>query len=205
MPGLKSPSQKVRLFQNERLERLTGISLTGFAVTWCFLLPMIAWAGWGSARPLLAIALCVAGLCSWFLFEYAMHRYLFHWKPRSPVLARFVFIMHGNHHIEPNNPLRSLMPPIASIPIALSVWGMYFLIFGAAGTWPFLGFMVGYVIYDVTHYACHQWTMKGPVASLLKRHHMKHHHISEAGNYAITATFLDSLFRSSITSVKPQG
>lgn len=205
MPGRKPPSPQVRLFQNEQLERFTRISLVGFAATWCILLPLIAWIGWGTATPPVAIGLCAGGVISWFLFEYAMHRYLFHWKPRSAMFARFVFVMHGNHHIDPNDRLRSLMPPSASIPIASFVWAAYFLLFGPAGTWAFLGFMFGYVGYDVTHYACHQWPMKGPVSSVLKRHHMRHHHVDEDRNFAITAPVLDRLFGSLITSVKPQG
>ena len=202
MLGHNSPYQGIRLFQNELLERFTRISLAGFAATWCILLPLVAWTGWGSAPLPVAAGLCAAGFGSWFIFEYAMHRYLFHWKPRHTMLARSVFIMHGNHHVDANDPMRCLMPPIASIPIALVVWSLFALLIGPSGTWAFLGFMLGYVVYDVTHYACHQWPMKGRFGMVLKRHHMRHHHIDEAGNYAITALVLDRVFRTRITSAK---
>jgi hypothetical protein len=64
--------------------------------------------------------------------------------------------------------------------------------FGPAGTVIFLGFCIGYIIYDCVHYACHQLPMRGPVLRQLRRHHLCHHHGREEGNYAITAIFLES-------------
>jgi 4-hydroxysphinganine ceramide fatty acyl 2-hydroxylase len=197
-----SRSQQIRLFRNEQLERLTVISPRGFAVIWCLLLPFIAWVGWGSASFYAAFGLVLAGIAVWTVFEYVMHRYLFHWKSDSQLVQKFVYLMHGNHHADPNDPLRNLMPPIVSIPIASGVWAACVLPLGPSGTWVFLGFMVGYVAYDVTHYACHQWAMKGQLAFILKRHHMRHHYAARHGNYAITALFWDRVFGSLIGSVK---
>ena len=205
MPRRNSHSQQIRLFRNEQLERLTVISPRGFATIWCALLPFIAWVGWGSAGVLPAIALFFAGIAVWTVFEYVMHRYLFHWKSDAALVQKFVFLMHGNHHADPNDGLRNLMPPIVSNPIASAVWGVLVLLLGSPGTWVFLGFMTGYVTYDITHYACHQWPMKGRLAFMLKRHHMRHHHVGQHGNYAITALFWDRVFGSLIRSVKPRG
>ncbi|XJJ62457.1 sterol desaturase family protein (plasmid) [Novosphingobium sp. BL-8H] len=166
------------------------------------LLPAIAWAGWGAVGPLAGLSLVLAGLLVWSLFEYAMHRYLFHWETEVPVFQAFVFLMHGNHHDAPNDPLRSLMPLSASVPIAAIVWGIFALLFGTPGTWLFLGFMVGYVIYDVVHYAAHQWPMQGKLAQAIKRHHMRHHYVDEGGNFSISAIFWDRVFGSKIHSLK---
>lgn len=204
MVSRNSHSQQVRLFRHDWLERLTVISPLGFAVVWCLTLPMIAWVGWGSASSLVAVALVVAGLGIWTLFEYAMHRYLFHWNPRAPLLEKFVYLMHGNHHAAPNDPLRNLMPPVVSFTIGGAVWLVLVALAGPVGTWIFLGFMTGYVFYDMTHYACHQWAMRGPLAFMLKRHHMRHHYADQDGNFAITALFWDRVFGSSITTLRPQ-
>lgn len=204
MEDRNSKRQQIRLFDSEALERLSQISPVGFAVTWVITLTFIAWVGWGQASPAAGLGLFLVGFIGWFPFEYAMHRKLFHWEPRLPAIQRFVFIMHGNHHVDSNDPLRNLMPPIASFPIAAVIWGILVLLLGQAGTWTFLGFMSGYVIYDLTHYACHQSRMQGRLASLLKRHHMRHHHVDETGNFAITAIFLDSLFRTKVETSKPR-
>jgi sterol desaturase/sphingolipid hydroxylase (fatty acid hydroxylase superfamily) len=40
--------------------------------------------------------------------------------------------------------------------------------------------------------------MRSPVLRHLRRHHIRHHHAKQEGNYAITATFWDRLFRTEI-------
>src|SRR3546814_4613013 len=101
----------------------------------------------------------------WTLTEYALHRFVFHWEPKSAVLRRFVFIMHGNHHAVPNDPLRNLMPPVVSLPVAGLIWVGMLALIGTGGNWLFLGFIGGYAGYDLVHYACHQWPMKVPFRS----------------------------------------
>lgn len=194
--------QRIRLFRNDRLERLTLISWRTFALAWAVLLPSIAWAAWGTAKPLPALALVGAGLLVWTLFEYAMHRFLFHWHVNMAAVRRFVFLIHGNHHDNPNDALRDLMPLPVSLPIAAAVWLLSVLAIGPAGSWLFLGFISGYVAYDLLHYACHQWPMRGRFASAIKRHHMRHHFVDGHGNYAISAIFWDRVFASRIKSLK---
>ncbi|MEE4453617.1 sterol desaturase family protein [Novosphingobium resinovorum] len=170
------------------------------------MLPAIAAAGWTNARPLAAphqaLGLIAAGLVVWVLFEYAMHRYLFHLQSELALVKWFVFLIHGNHHASPNDPMRGLMPLPVSMGVGALVWALCLALLGAPGTWLLLGFMSGYVFYDAIHFACHQWPMRGRLGSAFKRHHMRHHHVDEHGNYAISAIFLDRLFRSRITSLR---
>ncbi|MET1753965.1 sterol desaturase family protein [Novosphingobium sp. RD2P27] len=194
--------QRVRLFANERLERLTVISPRTFVLAWAVLLPLIAWAGWGAVDVAEGAALIAAGLLVWTLFEYALHRFIFHLDVDVRLVKWFVYLIHGNHHDSPNDPLRSLMPLPASLPIAASVWAVFALLFEHPGTWLFLGFMIGYVIYDFVHFACHQWPMRGKLGAAVKRHHMRHHYTDTGGNYAISAIFWDAVFASKIRSLK---
>ena len=202
MSPAPSHSQQIRLFRNERIEKLTVVTPRGFLATWAVLLAFIGWTAWGTASLPTAVVLIGAGLIGWGLFEYAMHRFVFHWQPDSPMLQQFVFIMHGNHHADPNDPLRNLMPPIAGIPINGAVWLTLFVLFGASANWAFFGFIAGYICYDMLHYACHQWPMKGRVGMMFKRHHMRQHHGAQEGNYAISTLFFDRLFRTRVTSLK---
>lgn len=196
---------QIRLFRNERLESLTRISLPGFLVVWAIALPLIAWTALGTADLAGAIALVALGIGVWSLFEYAMHRFLFHWESRNAFVRGCVFVMHGNHHDLPNDATRNLMPPIASFPIAGVVWAVCHLVAGAGANWTFFGFMLGYFAYDLVHYACHQWPMRGRFAQMMKRHHMRHHHVAVGGNYAITALFWDRVLGTRITSLKSRG
>ena len=197
-------SSRIKLFENRWLERLTVIPAYGFMGLWAVGLPAIAWTAWrmgGSSTGTVAAAgLCLAGVVLWTLTEYALHRFVFHWQPGSVLMEQFVFVMHGNHHAVPNDPLRNLMPPIVSVPVGALVWAGMATVLGPSGSWLFLGWMTGYVGYDLVHYACHQWPMKGRFARMLKAHHMRHHHLHEEGNYAITGMMWDRLFRTRLGS-----
>lgn len=200
--GLPSSRPRVTLFRSNRLERLTVVSLRWFVVLWAVLLPAIAVVGAMHAATPWAPALIALGWLVWSLTEYLLHRHVFHFEPRSALLQRAVFIIHGNHHSDSNDPLRNLMPPIVSIPVGLLIWAAATAVIGAAGTWFLLGFMLGYVIYDLVHYACHQFPMKGRFARMLKTHHMRHHHLRAKGNYAITGMIWDRVFSTRIPAVE---
>jgi len=202
MHSIDPTAPRIRLFKNKYLEQLTLISPRTFAVTWSVVLPVAAWVGWGSTDPWTGIGLFAAGLFIWSLCEYALHRYLFHLELDLPAVKWFVYLIHGNHHHSPNDPLRDMMPLSVSLPVSALVWSSCTMLLGAMGSWLFLGWISGYVIYDVVHYACHQWPMRGPLGAALKRHHMRHHHVDEHANFGISAIFWDRVFGSRITSLK---
>jgi 4-hydroxysphinganine ceramide fatty acyl 2-hydroxylase len=197
---MAAPQTRIRLFENRWLEKLTVISVPGFIALWAMGLPFIAWQAWGTTDIAAALALAIAGVTLWTLTEYVLHRFVFHWQPASALFAQFVFIMHGNHHAVPNDPLRNLMPPMVSLTVGGLVWAGCVALVGPAGSWLFLGWIGGYVAYDLVHYACHQWPMKSWLGRVLKTHHMRHHHLHEEGNYAITGMMWDRLFRTRLMS-----
>lgn len=196
------PEPRIQLFRNASLERLTVISEPVFIALWALLLPAIAIVGWQFASTLWAPLLIGSGLILWTATEYALHRFVFHFEPSSKILQRVVFVIHGNHHADANDPLRNLMPPIVSLPVGGAVWALSIWALGPAGTWLLLGFMAGYVGYDLVHYACHQWPMKGRFSRMLKVHHMRHHHLHARGNYAITGMLWDRILQTRISSAK---
>ena len=59
----------------------------------------------------------------WTLAEYWIHRVIFHFEPEQGVGARLHWMVHGVHHDHPNDPLRLVMPPAASVPLALVFYG----------------------------------------------------------------------------------
>lgn len=202
-------SRRIRLFRSEGLEKLTLISLRTFVLSWAIILPLIAWSGWiiGGKHlpsPISIAGLVLGGVVVWTLFEYAMHRYLFHLESDRPSVKWFAYLIHGNHHASPNDPMRGLMPLPVSLSIGALLWLACLALMGVSGIWFFLGFMVGYVFYDAVHFACHQWPMSGRINRMFKRHHMRHHYVNENANYAITALFWDRVFGSYIQSLKQE-
>ena len=202
MPTPDDNPNRLVLFENQSLEKLTVISVRWFALVWSVLLPLIALAGWGRVSALEGLALVGLGLLIWTLFEYFAHRYPFHWESSWKPVQQLVFVIHGNHHDQPRDQLRNLMPPIISVPVGLLLWALFFALMGHAGTWMLLGFMSGYVLYDLTHYACHQWPMRSRLGRMLKQHHMRHHFIDEGANFAITGLFWDRVFGTRVDSVR---
>ena len=112
--------------------------------------------GYGAVELVLLVAL---GLLIWTLTEYWLHRLVFHWEPDHPLGSRLHFIIHGVHHDHPNDRLRLVMPPAASLPLAALFFGAFTLIFGTPAAYPiFAGLIVGYLAYDYTHYHLHHHT-----------------------------------------------
>lgn len=194
--------QRVRLFKSDALERLTVISPRTFAAIWVVALSLVAVASWGVASPATALGLVLCGAAAWSLFEYAMHRFLFHWKTDSAMLRAVIFVTHGNHHVDPQDPCRNMMPPMVSLPFGALLWGLCLVALGPAGSLLFLGFAGGYVVYDSVHYACHQLPMRGAVVRRLRNHHMRHHYARRDGNYAITGVIWDRLFGTLLSAHK---
>ncbi|RZM31643.1 MAG: fatty acid hydroxylase [Sphingomonas sp.] len=194
MTNDRSTARRIRLFQSDLLERFTLISPAAFAVTWTIFLSCAVYASWGATSLGVSLALIAGGLLIWTLFEYAMHRFIFHLKLKSAWWKRLIFVTHGNHHAMPGDRYRNIMPPIVSVVISGMIWIAFYLMFGAPGSVLFLGFGIGYVVYDVIHYACHQLPMRGPLLRKLRQHHNRHHYAKQEGNFAITAIVWDRVF-----------
>src|ERR1700704_3258360 len=90
---------------------------------------LAAWS-FSKASVLLTIALVLAGYALWTLFEYWLHRIVFHFEPDHGLGARMHWIIHGVHHDHPNDPLRLVMPPAVSIPLGALVFGVLYVVFG---------------------------------------------------------------------------
>ena len=119
----------------------------------------------------------LGGWLFWTLTEYWLHRLVFHFEPESGPGARLHWIIHGVHHDHPNDPLRLVMPPSVSVPLALIFYGLFVLVMGSSAPAEVFasGFLTGYLIYDMTHYHVHHHKPKGKLGKLLRELHMRHH------------------------------
>lgn len=185
----------LRLFKNPAMEALTLLPFSVFVIVWSIILSAAMFFAWrSSTSATIMVLFWLIGLIAWFPFEYLMHRFLFHFRGKSIFAKSMVFVMHGNHHEQPNHPLRNLMPLSVSLPLALVIWDACVWIMGTAiGAAVAAGFLCGYVGYDTVHYSCHQFSMNFPVLRKIKIHHIKHHYRKTDANYAITAVFLDKI------------
>jgi len=165
-----------------------------------FLPAIIAMTAWSltSVSVWATLGLVAAGYALWTLFEYWLHRIVFHFEPEHGIGARMHWIIHGVHHDHPNDPLRLVMPPAVSVPLGAIVFGLLYLIFGnryAPGLGA--GFFAGYLVYDMTHYYLHHFRPRGRLGRMLRERHMRHHFQDETRGFGISAPYWDEVFRTS--------
>lgn len=193
----------IRLFDHPLLERLTKARPATVVAVYAPAVAVLL----AAALPALhgaAAAWIGLGLLAWTLFEYGMHRLVFHWPARSAWGRRLVFLLHGCHHADPDDPARAVMPPMASLPLALACYGAAALVLaGPARDAAFAGFLLGYLHYDLTHWACHQAPMAGPLSRWLKRHHLRHHYAGREGNYGVGSPLWDAVFGTRLRRRRP--
>ena len=199
---LDHSDQPIRLFKSNFLEFFTHISPITVLAIW---IPVVAscliysiflktLSFWGIFIGY------VAGLFLWTLAEYLLHRFLFHFQPRNKWQERAAFLFHGVHHSQPKIKSRLVMPPALSIPLAAIFYGLFFLIFStllSLNAWTytlFAGFITGYIIYDITHYATHHFPMRKGIWKWLKRHHMQHHYKNPKQQFGVSSPIWDYIF-----------
>jgi dihydroceramide fatty acyl 2-hydroxylase len=157
-------------------------------------------AAWSLSHRSVAVTLGLAagGYGLWTLFEYWLHRLVFHFEPQQGLGARMHWIIHGVHHDHPNDPLRLVMPPAVSVPLAGLIFALLYLILGAGyGPAVGAGFFLGYLAYDMTHYYLHHFRPRGPLGRALRERHMRHHFQDDTRGFGISAPYWDEIFGTS--------
>jgi len=195
----------IRLFKSDFLEFFTHISPLAVIIIWVpvvghFLVASVLAAPAGTFPFFIPICF-LAGLFLWTLAEYTLHRFVFHFEPKSEQGKRIVFLFHGIHHAQPQIKTRLVMPPVVSIPLALAFYGLFSLVLGLLFKMPqwvgptFSGFIVGYLAYDLTHYATHHFPMRSGAAKFLKRYHMQHHYKTPDKRFGVSSPLWDIVFK----------
>ena len=133
------------------------------------------------------------GLFLWYCTEYFLHRFLFHYVPKSRWGHTIHFLFHGIHHKYPNDPYRLVFPPVPCAGIVAVLVSIFRLFQPWSETLPVLsGFLVGYVMYDCTHYFVHHMDTKNNAwLDALRASHMDHHYRDHHHGYGITSSFFD--------------
>ncbi len=194
----------IRLFRSDFLEFFTHIHpvavLFLFAPVVLFFLGRGV-QGLGGSQGIGAVALVfTAGIAVWTFTEYVMHRFVFHYEPKSRILQRIWFLLHGVHHEQPQCKTRLVMPPLLSVPLALLFYGLFHVILGSAmgaplGVAPlYAGFVTGYLAYDMLHYAEHHLPMKRGALRYLKRYHLLHHFKTPDDRFGVSSPLWDVIF-----------
>lgn len=199
----------IRLFKSDFMEFFTHISPIAVIVLWVpvavgFMLLEI-FSGRGLGWVYMPAAFLV-GLLLWTFAEYMLHRFLFHYQAKSEQARKIFYLFHGIHHHQPQCKTRLVMPPVVSIPLALVMYGIMYSIFVLLlglthWLWPVMsGFIVGYLCYDLIHYATHHFAMRNGIWKALKRYHMQHHYKTPDARYGVSSPLWDVIFSTKPTA-----
>jgi dihydroceramide fatty acyl 2-hydroxylase len=187
-----------RMFESDLLDRFSRVHpITPLL----FFVPVVALlAGLGIQRegtgP--AVLWMLGGLVFWTFAEYWLHRTVFHFEPDHPLGRRLHFIIHGVHHDHPNDRMRLVMPPSASLPLAIGFLLFFRLALGPAAWLPFGGgFLFGYLVYDMTHYHLHHHKPKTSFGKRLREQHMRHHFQDHDTGFGVSSPLWDHVFGTS--------
>lgn len=154
-----------------------------------------------SVNLLYILPLIILGIVVWTFAEYNLHRFVFHWMPPGELGRKIHFMFHGVHHDYPRDSKRLVMVPAISLPLAV----LFYFSFKFLLTWAFddanlvypffVGFVIGYLFYDMTHYALHHVNFKSKFWIDLKQHHMIHHYSDPENGFGVSTKFWDHVYR----------
>lgn len=201
------------LFATGFLEYFSRTAPTTVILMW---LPLVAalWAPYlrgPDATLVSSAAILACGVGVWTLVEWSLHKFLFHADarlPDSPLLRTAHFLLHGVHHKFPTDRGRLVMPPFMLAPLAAAVyvcfrlllpiesgvigWAAWHALFGAG--------LLGYILYDITHYCQHHAALvPGSYLWRMRRVHMQHHFgpVPDVG-FGITSSVWDHAFGTAV-------
>src|SRR5438132_6631869 len=194
---VSNKNETVRMFESDFMEFFSRVHPV---IPLALYLPVVGYmlyvSLWRRQLSFVAVAaLFLLGILLWTLIEYLIHRYVFHYEPKTRWGKQLHFVVHGVHHDYPNDAKRLVMPPVVSIPLAIVFYGLFILLFGTVAPAVWAGLVGGYVCYDSIHYAIHHFPMKTGILNRLKQHHLRHHYHDDHAGYGVSSPLWDYVFR----------
>jgi sterol desaturase/sphingolipid hydroxylase (fatty acid hydroxylase superfamily) len=200
-PKIVRSKEPIRLFKSDVLEFFTHIHPAVVLAVWAPAIGVLVYASTAGPGAGLRVPVgMLIGLFSWTWVEYVMHRFVFHFRARTPWQERLLFLFHGVHHAQPMSKTRLVMPPALSIPLAGLWYGIVYLIAGVilrAGLWVypvFAGLLLGYLLYDMLHYATHHFRVRTAAFRYVRRYHLHHHTQTPDMRFGVTSPLWDIVF-----------
>ncbi len=131
-----------RMFDSALLDKLSRVHPAVPPILFVPVITVLLVEGFVHGAGALTAVWLLCGYLFWTLTEYWLHRIVFHFEPEDGIGARLHWIIHGVHHDHPNDPMRLVMPPSLSVPLAaLFVYGFYVVL----GSPTFLPFGAGFL------------------------------------------------------------
>ncbi len=184
------------MFDNPLLEKLSRTN-AAVPITMYYVIPvfLLAYGNLYASVPLLKLLLLFVGGAFFFTFlEYVLHRYVFHMSTETELRKKIQYNIHGLHHDYPKDKDRLAMPPLASIILALVLYGLFYIMMGDNAYGFLAGVMVGYSTYLLVHYVVHAYP---PPKNFLKElwvNHAVHHYKEGEHAFGVSSPLWDYVF-----------
>ena len=135
------------------------------------------------------------GVLSWTVVEYGLHRFAFHYSPRSALGKKFVYAAHLSHHENPRAKSGILSSLALSTPVAAVYLLLAWAITGSllAATYLFIGLAAGYFVYKWLHFQAHHRRPRLRVLRYLRAYHLLHHYQTPDIRFGVTSPIFDLL------------
>jgi sterol desaturase/sphingolipid hydroxylase (fatty acid hydroxylase superfamily) len=185
-----------KMFTNPVLDKLTS-SHASIPISMLVLFG-IGFLYWGIQHTPLTIrnyvSLVIVGFFSWTLFEYLMHKHLYHMLPTNKIKGWIQYNMHGLHHEYPKDKSRLAMPPLAIIVIAFLFLSVFRLVMGDYSFAFTPGFLFGYASYLCVHYIVHAFQPPKNFFKVLWINHSIHHYKDPDAAFGVSSPLWDYVF-----------
>jgi dihydroceramide fatty acyl 2-hydroxylase len=183
------------MFESNLLDALSRVHPVVPVVIFVPAIALFAGLGIDRMGVLASLGWMLAGYVAWTLTEYWLHRVVFHWEPDHRLGKRLHWIIHGVHHDHPNDPMRLVMPPSVSIPLATAFYLAFAALIGTPAVFAFeAAFLAGYLFYDMTHYYVHHHRPRSRAGKRLRELHMRHHFQDHTRGFGVSAPWWDHVF-----------
>lgn len=201
---VSNKDESVRLFKNPILHTFSHVHWSTPLIFWVPVVGYSLYKGFANGASVLAtLGLFVVAMGFWTFAEYLLHRYVFHYHATTEWGKRINFLTHGVHHDYPNDSKRLVMPPLLGLPIAAVFYLAFYYTLGSTYMHPFFaGFITGYLIYDMMHYALHHAKFTNPFFQEMKTHHMVHHFNDAESGFGVSSKLWDVIFRTLFVAKK---
>lgn len=200
-----SSKEPVRIFKSDFLEFFSHVSPVLVPIVWVpvvgVMLALSIINQVGEGFPTYIVVSFLVGLFTWTIAEYVLHRFVFHYEPKTERGRRLIFSFHGVHHLQPLVRTRLVMPPPVSIVLGALFYLLFTVVLSVVARRPhwvnpsFAGFALGYLIYDIAHYSIHFFNIKRGWLNWVRKHHMLHHVRTPNQRFGVTTPLWDIVFR----------
>lgn len=135
------------------------------------------------------------------------HRFLFHgednwmlYVPHNNWVFTGHFMIHGIHHAFPQDRYRLVFPPIPGhiIFLTLAYPQLRAIMPVSVFYTVWLGWLIGYQIYDEMHYFMHHSSPQSGYLKDMKMYHMQHHYKFGTIGFGVSNKFWDIVFSTDI-------